>query len=196
MISAVALFATLALAQVAPPSDVTIDSISYGGSGCPQGTVAALFASDYTSVTLIFDQYIAQVGPGISPTQAVKDCQIALNIIVPSGYSYSIDDIDYHGYISLPPGGFAQQAAIYYFTDETEQSRGESTFTGSMAQDYTSSDSEHITKEIWSTCRAFTPLNIKTHVAISVPFGQSGQITTDSIDSKVTQIYGLNWNLC
>jgi len=52
-------------AQGPDPNNPYIQSISYGGSGCPQGTIGHSFANDRLSFTLIFDQFIAYQGPNV-----------------------------------------------------------------------------------------------------------------------------------
>jgi hypothetical protein len=178
------------------PPGVYFGSVSYGGNGCPQGTVSALFAPDRSSFTLLFDSYVASAGPGVPITEGRKACQIAADIRVPQGWQYSIVNVDYRGYVALPPGGVAQQSSIYYFQGSQQQSQAGTTFNGPIAQDYLASDAVPISSTVWSQCNAQIPFNIKSQVRLFVPPGASGQITTDSIDAKVKQIYGLSWRQC
>jgi Domain of unknown function (DUF4360) len=47
---------------VTPPGQVTINGITYGGTGCPQGTVSQFISDDKQTFTLIFDSYVAEIG--------------------------------------------------------------------------------------------------------------------------------------
>ena len=180
---------------VAPPG-VYINSVTYGGSGCPQGSVGSLFSPDRTSLTLIFDQYVASAGPTVPITESRKSCQIAADIRVPQGWSYSIATVDYRGFVDLPAGATAEQSATYYFQGDQLQAISRTNFYGPLSRDYLNSDSIPIEKTIWSACNAVVPVNVKTAIRLSVPRGQTGAITTDSIDAKVKQIYGLQWKRC
>lgn len=180
----------------AGPQGVAFNKVTYGGLGCPQGTVSAIFAADRSSFTLLFDQYIASAGPGVPVTESRKSCQIAADVSVPAGWSFSVATVDYRGYVSLPPGGVAQQTSIYYFQGSQLQSQAGTTFRGPIAKDYLSSDAVKLEAVNWSVCNQNVPFNVKSQVRLSVPFGQSGQITTDSMDTKVEQIYGLLWRRC
>ena len=112
------------------PDNVRIDSLTYGGSGCPQGTVAAAFSPDRTSFTLIFDSFVAYSGQGVPITQNRRNCQVNTAISFPQGWSYSILSVDYRGYASLPAGVTATQKATYYFSGEQNQVSSESNFYG------------------------------------------------------------------
>jgi hypothetical protein len=72
------------------PSQVYVQSISYGGSGCPQGTVGQSISDDRTTFTLIYDQYIASTGPGVPITESRKNCQLNVNLHVPQGWTFTI----------------------------------------------------------------------------------------------------------
>jgi hypothetical protein len=99
---AVLIPAAVASAQAPNPNEVYVDSISYGGSGCPQGSVGSSFANDRKSFTLIFDSFVASQGPGVPITQNRKNCMVNLNLHVPGGWQFSIASVDYRGYVNLP----------------------------------------------------------------------------------------------
>jgi hypothetical protein len=50
------------------PSKVYIESIGYGGTSCPQGTVGQSISNDRTVATLIFDSFVASSGPTVPVT--------------------------------------------------------------------------------------------------------------------------------
>jgi hypothetical protein len=102
---------------------VTIRGVSYGGTGCPQGTVSSQISSDRTIMTLIFDSYIASIGPGISVTEQRKNCQLNVDIAYPGGFQYSILSADYRGYSSIQKGVSGTLKSTYYFSGQTAQVR-------------------------------------------------------------------------
>ena len=104
----------LAAAPGPNPSQTYIAGLTYGGTGCPPGTVASSFSPDRTTFTMIFDSFIASSGPGVPVTDSRKNCQINVDMRYPSGWSYSIVSVDYRGYASLPAGVSATQKATYY----------------------------------------------------------------------------------
>jgi hypothetical protein len=191
-------FASKGYAQTGPdPRQVYIQSVTYGGTGCPQGSVGNSIASDRSSLTLIFDRFVASVGPGVPITEARKNCQINLNLHIPQGWAFSIATFDYRGYVQLAAGQRATQKAIYYFQGETTQASAEANFAGPVARDYLVRDTIPLNTVVWSDCGVVRPVNINAQVRIDNTNPQaSGQITTDSIDGKVRHILGLQWRRC
>jgi len=102
---------------------VTIRGVSYGGTGCPQGSMSSQISSDRTIVTLIFDSYIASIGPGISVTEQRKNCQLNVDINYPGGFQYSVLSADYRGYSSIQKGVSGTLKSTYYFSGQTAQVR-------------------------------------------------------------------------
>src|SRR4051812_3346761 len=95
--------AQTALADVPPPGQVFIRNIAYGGNGCPQGSVSQLMSPDATAFTLLLDEYIAEMGPQVPRRDNRKSCQLAIDLIVPAGWSFSVATFDYRGYANLDP---------------------------------------------------------------------------------------------
>jgi len=77
------------LVAIAPRAqDVKIRSVSAVGSGCPLGHAYATIDASGTIFDVAFDDYIVQVGPGTSSSDARKNCRVTLNIEFPKGMSY------------------------------------------------------------------------------------------------------------
>lgn len=100
---------------------VTIRGVTYGGTGCPQGTVSAQLSADKTLITLIFDTYIASIGPGIAVTEQRKNCQLNVDIQYPGGFQYSVLSADYRGYAAIDKGVTGVLKSTYYFSGQTDQ---------------------------------------------------------------------------
>lgn len=65
-----------------------------------------------------------------------------------------------------------------------------------MSQDYLIHDSATSTSVVLSPCGAEGLLNINSQVRLTGATGLSGLLTTDSVDTKFTQILYLNWLKC
>ncbi|KAF1978877.1 hypothetical protein BU23DRAFT_524477 [Bimuria novae-zelandiae CBS 107.79] len=176
---------------------VTIRGVTYGGTGCPQNSLSYQLSSDKTLITLIFDSYIASIGPGISVTEQRKNCQINVDIQYPGGFQYSVLSADYRGYASIQKGVTGTLKSTYYFSGQTDQSSTEYTFTGPVIGDYLKHDQAASTSTVWSPCGASGLLNINSQVrlASTVPTA-TGLLTTDSTDLKFTQIAYVQWQKC
>ena len=70
---------------------------------------------------MIFDSYIASLGPGIAVTENRKNCQLNLDVKYPAGFQYSIFSADYRGYAKLDAGVTGVQKSTYYFSGQTDQ---------------------------------------------------------------------------
>jgi hypothetical protein len=185
--------------QLNPPPSVRIRSISWAGSGCPAGTVAGNLAPDFTAFTLLFDSSVAEIGPGLPLSLSRRNCQILVDLDFPQGWSYSVFDVDYRGFTNLERGVSGVQQSNYYFQGQFQTARLQTTLGGPRVGDYQIRDSLGLSAVIWSPCGAQRALIINSSVRLVNNTGSSaarGVMTTDSIDGKVTHIYGLQWRRC
>lgn len=84
------------------PGEVTVESVSWAGSGCPAGSVAYDLGEGATVVSLSFDSFVAGTGKGMKATDKRKNCNIRMKMKYPQGWSYTIAKTDVRGYIQLP----------------------------------------------------------------------------------------------
>ncbi|CAG8960824.1 hypothetical protein HYFRA_00002361 [Hymenoscyphus fraxineus] len=172
------------------PSKVTINSIAYGGTGCPQGSVGSFISADRLT-------FIASIGPGVPITSSRTNCQLNINLQYPSGFQYSILSTDFRGYASLGSGVSGVQSATYYFSGSSTQAVTSTNFKGPTNGDYLISDEIPFTSTIWSPCGAALPLNVNSQIRLtSTNAASSGLLTQDSIDGKVTFQVGVKWQAC
>lgn len=178
------------------PSSVKIRAISHGGTGCPQGTVGSLVASDLTAFTLIYDQFIAEVGPTVSRRENRKYCQLTVDLDYPEGWTYTLVSLDYRGFADLEDRVKAEQKTTYYFQASTEEMTFESELNGAMSKDYHYRDFLAI-DTLYAPCNQRKPLNIKTEIRLSSSDrNASGLMTVDSTDGALYHVYGLRWKKC
>lgn len=180
------------------PSYVRVRSITYAGSGCPAGSVAGNIAPDRQAFTLLFDSYIAEVGPGVAIREKRKNCQLNVSLDFPQGWSYTLLTVDYRGYASLEPRVVGTQQSSYYFQGSTQTARLRSDYRGPMDRNYQIRDTLGLDAVVWSPCGAQRSLNINTEVRLdnSQATWARGLMTTDSIDGQLKQLYGFRWRRC
>ena len=186
----------LAHAQGPNPNEVSINSLSFAGSGCPAGTVAGNISSDAQAFTLLFDSYVAEAGPGLSLSAGRKACQLLADIHFPQGWQYSIFAVDTRGYLNLDPGVQATQQTTFYFQGQMNSGVSKTDFFGPLSQDYASRDVLGIASLVWSPCGVNRALNVKTSVSLRAPSGARGLATVDSVDGEFRMIYGFRWRRC
>jgi hypothetical protein len=173
-----------------------------------------LYINTSCSFTLIFDNYVASIGPGIAITENRKNCQLDIDLEYPSGFQYSVFSTIYRGYVGLDANVTATQGAVYYFSGgitprssahyvskklylETAQTSTATTFHGPLSKDYEVVDDISLTSVVWSPCGEALPLNIDSSVLLTTDSTTAtGQITDDSEDGKITFITGIQWQTC
>jgi hypothetical protein len=183
-------------AEAPDPNQVHIQSIAYAGSGCPAGTVSESVAPDAKAFTLLFDSYVAEAGPGVSLAAGRKNCQIAVDLRFPQGWSYTIFDVDYRGYVQLDRGATGLQKSSYYFQGQSLGPSLQSTFTGPVDKDYHFRDSLGVDAVVYSPCGMSRALNLNTQVRVTARGGSRALMTTDSIDGQLSHVYGIRWKRC
>lgn len=119
------LFTAFGVASAAPAaepvdiSQVHITNVVWGGTGCPQGSVAAAFSPDNTTMTLIFDNWTAQWW--VSPSASRENCQLNIEFAIPFGLTFWVTTIDHRGFASLDQGCTGNVMTNYYFSGEQQQ---------------------------------------------------------------------------
>jgi hypothetical protein len=165
--------------------------------------VSSILSDDRTIMTLIFDEYVASIGPGVDITNNRKNCQLNINLRYPSGFQYSIFSADYRGYAYLEEGVTGTQKSTYYFSGQTDQvfippnsfplshfpphpltqpSQTSTTtnWAGPLDSDYLLHDEADSTSVVWSPCGANGALNINSQLRLtSTDPEASGTVTND-----------------
>ncbi|KAK4237878.1 hypothetical protein C8A03DRAFT_44292 [Achaetomium macrosporum] len=184
------------------PSDIQIVAATFSGNGCPQGTVSTNISPDKTVITFGFDEFQTYIGPGISPTQKSKNCQLHLSLKYPGGFQFSILESTYHGYAQLEPGVTGTFYSTYYFSqDASATTTTQTSITGGgiweQGQVYTKSDKIPTASYIYSPCGANGILNINSRIALtSSNSSASGSITNDDATVAFTQQLNIQWRAC
>jgi hypothetical protein len=187
-------YVALAASAIAAPSGVKIKELVYNGSGCAPGTVAEI--SDSTSFTLIYSNFIAFSGRDVNPSNNRRNCQINLKLSYPQGWSYAINNVDFRGYVSVPRGVTAVQKTTFYTSGSTDDRSAMCEFKGPVTRDYLVRNAIASNTLVWSRCGAEGSTNINAQVRLEGDLTKSAQMTVDSTDSKVRQIYRLQWRRC
>jgi hypothetical protein len=183
----------------AKPPWVRIRNLSWAGSGCPAGTVAENLAPDLQAFTLLFDSFVAELGPGLPLSLSRRNCQILVDLDFPPGWSFSVVDVDHGGFASLETGVSGVQQSSYYFQGESRTARLQTTLNGPWVGDYQVRESLAPDALVWSPCAARRPLIINLQVRVinnSRNPNARGVMTTGSMNGPVMYIYRLQWRRC
>ena len=188
-------FAMLAASQLAHADDISLGTPTYGGTGCPNGTVGVALSDDQKSISMLFDQYVVEAGAASAFGR--KNCNIAVPVHVPQGLSVSLVGIDYRGFMGLPAGARAQLNVDYFFAGAGRGVHSSKSFVGPYSQDYLTSDSLALGAVAWSPCGADTILRANTTLAAySNMRREQTMATVDSADIHAGIIYQIQWRQC
>ncbi len=119
-----------------PNEPIRIRGVHYGGTGCPGNSVDTYVSPDASAMTLIFDQYVAEVGPGISASASRKFCNLVVDMVVPSGWQFSVFQVDYRGFADLKSATTGYMNSSYYFSGSDARTNTRTTtarFSGPIA---------------------------------------------------------------
>jgi hypothetical protein len=190
---------TAAQAAGPDPRQVHIVGLQYGGTGCPAGTAAVDLSEDRQAFTVIFDQFVAHTGPGVSITESRKNCQLNLTLHVPHGFTFGIASVDYRGFADIARGDKGMQKASYYFQGQAPTASTWRPFNGRYQGDWQLRDEVEWASIVWAPCGVERALNINSQLRVDKLTSSSSaqsMMTMDSEDGQLEQIYHVVWRTC
>lgn len=183
-----------------PPGSISISLITVNGSGCPAGSAAVAVAPDNTAFTVTYSKYLAQVGVGASPTDFRKNCQLAVRVHVPQGFTYAIAKADYRGYAYLEQGATARTQASYYFQGQTQTAVRTHNFTGPVDDNWQTTDITDVAALVYAPCGELRNFNINTELRVNAgtsdPTSTTSFLAMDSTDGSINTTYRFAWANC
>jgi Domain of unknown function (DUF4360) len=165
--------------QTLANSVITIQGISYGGSGCPSGSANVTVSPDGQKSTILFDKFAAE---GHTPSKQKVSCNLAIPITVPQGFQISLDGAEYRGYVASNTAGTIRSQ---YFFNGQRSPVFQQTFQGETS--YYKKDS---LANMWSVCGNSVNLGINVSMAAS----GRGLATLDF--SQRGLVYHLKYRTC
>jgi hypothetical protein len=186
-----------------PPADkIVIDVVNTNGTGCPAnvpGSATVVVSPDNTAFTVTYSSYLAQVGPGIPLSDFRKNCQLALNVHVPQGFTYAVAKADYRGFASLAKGATGVEKATYYFQGDSTSVGASHPFAGPMSDDWQTTDEADIAALVYKKCGVERFFNINTELRVlkgTSKASDTSMMFMDSTDGSITTIYHFHWKKC
>jgi hypothetical protein len=175
----------------APPPKVTIGVVEANGSGCPDGSFT-MRVSRGNTFTLENNSYTASVGVGAGPLDFRKNCQLALDVRVPRGYTYALADIGYRGHAHLAAGASGSQSASFYFSGMSQTTRTRHHLSGPR-------------RGVWQHRDKLSPLSflpcgdqryLQVNTDLRVNAGRSGPKTTSWLNMESFTVYRIALKRC
>lgn len=149
------------------PERVVVDLVTVLGSGCPTGTTSVSLAEGNTALRLSFSSFVAQVGVGARPTDSRKNCQAAIAVHIPAGFTYALEHARYHGFMSLARGANARAQANYYFQGSPATEYRSHSFVGPIEDGWMTTDETEIGAVSFMPCGEQRFLNVNTELRVN-----------------------------
>lgn len=178
-----------------PFPEIVILDADYGGTGCPAGSAAVVFAGN--TLSMLFDAYTAATSPGQQTDR--KSCNFAVALLVPAGFTVAVVKVDYRGFADIPDSphrGFGMLVAEYFWAG----SRGPRQiryfwpgFFGLWMESDTTGGA------VWSPCGGEVIARANTSVVArkSSPYSAyEAQVQVDSVDLQAGIVYYLRAKRC
>lgn len=186
----------LALGQIAMAQGLRLGEPITGGTGCPVGSVGTVLSPEQSTLTILFDSYVAEAGRDVRKTVDRKNCNLTIPMKIPQGYSLSIIQVDYRGYTYVSSRSDSVRFTTnYYFANQRGISISENMY-GPLDEDFLFTDRLALEALVWSACGADTNLTIGTSLQANSRSGRQVLASLDSVDVGSELIYHLQWRRC
>ena len=169
--------------------EVTINSASHMGAGCPAGTGDITLSSDRRTLSVLFDNYEAVDGLGSAPeggsdlTTSRVACNMLVSLHIPSGYQAFLVGADFRGSVTLPIDATAQFTREYFFAGDNSPSLTEEWNHEVDNVEIKIFDDLYADAYSYSLCGEDVILRSNTSLYVSAPAdGDTALIQLDSFD--------------
>ena len=174
--------------------DIRLGIPGYGGTGCPGGSASVTLSPDAQTLSILFDQYVAEAGSSHGRTLDRKTCNVAIPVHVPQGFSVSVFKIDYRGFVSVPRG--EANFNVEYFFAGSRGPQFTKTFPQGTDRDYLLTNNLAMGAIVWSRCGEDVNLRVNSSIVARSYTGADSMISVDSADIHAGLIYHLQWRRC
>ncbi|MBL6990306.1 MAG: DUF4360 domain-containing protein [Bacteriovoracaceae bacterium] len=191
------LFALATSAFASSMNDISLGEPGYGGTGCPAGTASATLSPDKKSLSLIFDEFLAEAGGSTGRRVARKTCNIAIPVHIPQGFSVSIVEVDYRGFVYLPSRSARARFTAEYFFAGRRGPRYTKNWRGPHDDEYVIDNTLGLRALVWSRCGADVNMRVNTSMMVrNSNRREEAMATVDTIDFDAGLIYKFQWKRC
>jgi hypothetical protein len=178
-------------AASAPPPRITVEVVAANGSGCPSGSTHVTAAPGGRSFKVTYSEFTASAGPGASALDFRKNCQLALHVSGPKGWTWAISRVVNTGSANLQSGATGVQAASFYWSGNSRTGRVSHPFTGPMNGPWQRSKKIAKKQLAYLPCGQDRHLNVNLEVRVSAGSATGhNSLTMDSTSGSVFHFVG------
>lgn len=196
---AVTTVSMFALAQ-----SVTIRGVRLSGSGCGPASASAITTSDGKTLSVIFDNYSVEIGNGSANPQSQslqKDCRVMIDVDVPAGFQYALEQTDYRGFVAMPASAYGMHRFVQNVPSQPIVSMREAQLRGPLNQNYQVSMKQKPGRYIYSACNAkMQTIDLMSQLMVAYLPNTTDRsiamINLDTIDTNVSSSFQMSWRRC
>lgn len=183
---------------------VVIRGVRLTGSGCMNSSANASITPDGQLLSLLFDNYSAEIGIGSqnpNMTQIKKDCRVLIDIDVPFGMQYAIEGTEYRGFAALPASAYGFHRFTQVIANQMPPSMREAQLKGPVSGNYEVKVAQKPGRSPFSTCnKPQQTIELISELMVSyLPNSRDramAMINLDSIDTGINSRFKLSWRPC
>ena len=204
MFKALAIAGTLLVSQVVLAQNVTIRGVRLSGSGCNAATASAATTADGKTLSVLFDNYFAEIGQGSENPQLMslkKDCHVLIDVDVPVGYQYAINQTEYRGFAAMPKSAYGLHRFTHIVPGTPIVSMREAQLYGPLNSNYNVIVATKPGREVYSKCNnTFQTIDLFSQLQVAYLPNTNDRsiamINLDSVDTGVSSKFKLVWRKC
>ena len=195
LVATVSVFiSSMAFAQL--QGGLVLGQPAYGGTGCPAGTASVTLSPEQDAISILFDQFVAEAGSSTGKRVDRKNCNLAIPVQIPQGYSVSVIQTDYRGFNLVPSGGYNRLDTEYFWAG-VRGPRFSKVFSGPQNANYTQTNGIIADTLVWTPCGASITLRVNSSImAQSNSRMEQSMMTVDTADITSGLIYHVQWRRC
>ncbi len=191
-------------AAIAQAQSVTIRGVRMTGTGCSESTAWATTTSDGKTLSVLFDNFKVDIGNGSENPQSTslrKSCRVLIDVDVPQGYQYGLEQTDYRGFAALPVSAYGLHRFTQIIPGQPIVSAREAQLKGPIADDYAVSVRQKPGRIVFSPCNQRVQ-TIQLLSELQVAYFPNtkdrsiAQINLDSVDTGVNSTFVMSWRRC
>lgn len=184
--------------------NVAVRGVRLAGSGCASALGGATMTADGKILSILFDNYGIEIGQGsANPTlnSIQKDCRILIDVEVPEGFQYALEQTDYRGFAALPASAYGMHRLTQIIPGQPIVSMREAAAQGPLNTNYLVSVKQKPGRLVYSQChQQFQTIELLSQLLIRYLPGTTDRsmamINLDSVDTQVASSFVLNWRPC
>lgn len=184
--------------------NVVIRGVRLTGSGCDSASASASITPDGQLLSLLFDNYAAEIGTGSSnpgSTSLKKDCRVLIDVDVPFGYQYAIERTEYRGFAALPASAYGFHRFTQIVPGVAMPSMREAQLRGPIGNNYEVIVAQKPGRSPFSKCNnPQQTIELLSELSVAYLPGSRDRsmamINLDSIDTGINSRFKLTWRTC